>query len=133
MQKIPCENKGGSKNCYGPPLSKRVFSIRRANEKACFSPHHAPPVLVTRKCLYGVLPISLASKLLFQDALGELGTNATCMALAQPAIRHCEKYIGTKRIQALFHSTAEAVPTCWLQTIPDLLSVDLTIHIIRQN
>ena len=124
MQKSPCENKAGSKNCYGLHLTRTFFSMSRANQESCSSPHHVPPALFPRKCLYCVLPISLPSKLVFQDALDALGPNATCTALPQLGIRHCKKCTGTKHIQTLFHSR------CW--SCANMLAADNTRFVFSQ-
>lgn len=63
-----------------------------------------------------------ATKLLFQDALGALGTNATRTALLQLGTRHCEKCRGTKHIWSLSHSWSCA----------NMLAADNTRFVFRQ-
>lgn len=77
-----------------------------------------PATLFPRKCLYSVLPISLPSKLLFQDALDALGTNATCTALPQPGTGHGKKRTETKDTWTPFH------PHC--RSCAEMLAADNT-------
>lgn len=63
-----------------------------------------------------------ASKLLFQDALDALGTNATCAALLQLGTRHCKKCRGTKHIRRLSR--------CW--SCANMLAADNTRFVFRQ-
>lgn len=111
-----------SKNGCGLLLTRVVFNMRRTNQKACSPLHHKPLEDFFQKMCSLWAASQPASKLLFQDALGALGTNATCTALLQLGTRHCEKCRGTKHIWSLSHSWSFA----------NMLAADNTRFVFRQ-
>lgn len=99
--------------------------MRRANQKSCSSLCHKPLEIFSRKCflceLHINLPVSCCFRMLWMN-WEQMPVEQHCYSQVLDTARRAEG-------QSIFEASpnVEAVPTCWLQTIPDLFSGNLTI------